>query len=190
MGDPITITIIVKGILAAILALGGIYTLRIGYKLYIHGVGTEKEDASINIGNLKVTTKTIGSFVMSTSCVWVIFCYLSAPTYIEQNGKKAVESILKLSKTEQFIEFASAGATDILKDYVNKGIDVNVKNDKGENALIGAVSGGYIKTAEYLIDVGTDTATKTNDNRTALSVAKSKGFTSIVIILKEAGAKE
>ena len=68
--------------------------------------------------------------------------------------------------------------------------DVNIKDNMGVTALMGAVSGGYIEIVGILLEKGADVNAKDNEGKTALMMAEKYKYTEIVNMLKKAGAKE
>jgi len=81
----VQLIILIKGILAFLLIIGGIYALFIGRKLYLRGVGLAPDKSIIetDVGTfkLKASLRNIGAFVMLTSIAWGYIGYLASPTY-------------------------------------------------------------------------------------------------------------
>ena len=86
---------------------------------------------------------------------------------------------------------AGSGSTDMTRLLLNKSADVNAKeNEGGQTPLHRAAGKGHTTVAELLIANGADVNAKENEGKTALSVAKDKGNTEIVELLRKHGAKE
>jgi len=88
---------------------------------------------------------------------------------------------------------SDSGSIDAVKLLIEKGMDVNyaieAEDASGYNALMFAVRWGKIEVVEYLISEGADVNAKA-DEETSLSIAIEEGFTDIINLLKESGAKE
>lgn len=81
----------------------------------------------------------------------------------------------------------SVGDTALIKRLLDKGADINAKDD-GLTLLMKAATEGYLKTAKLLIDKKADINAKTNKGNTALMAASMGGYTKIVELLVNAGA--
>jgi len=82
------------------------------------------------------------------------------------------------------------GHTQIVGFLIDKGADVNTKDNEGQTPLHGACKLGYKQMVELLIAKGADINAKDNKGQTALSLANEQGRTEIVELLKKRGAKE
>ncbi len=131
MNNPVIIALLIKGFLSILLGLGGFYALNRGYLLFLHGVGKEKENAFIEVGKFKASAKTIGSFVMITSCCWAFLCYKTAPIYKDGNIEVANLSIWKtLRETER----TRAGTREFNLSEINlEGVNLEGVNLEGVN---------------------------------------------------------
>lgn len=87
---------------------------------------------------------------------------------------------------------AGDGNLEMAKLLLDKGAAVNATAIGDETPLIDAVSKGHLEMAKLLLDRGADVNHKPHDSdsQTALNIAKEKGYTHIVEILKAHGAKE
>jgi uncharacterized protein len=79
---------------------------------------------------------------------------------------------------------------EVLQLLLNKGADVNTKNNKGETALMKASMFYYPEIVKILLNKGAAINAKDNKGETALSYAIKRKIPEIVDLLKEAGAKE
>jgi ankyrin repeat protein len=77
-----------------------------------------------------------------------------------------------------------------VKRLIEKGADVNAKDNEGITALMYAVAFEHPEMVKLLIDAGADVNAKDNEGITALMVASFEGYTDIVELLIKAGAKE
>ena len=89
------------------------------------------------------------------------------------------------------IWLAFRGHTGIVKLLIDKGAEVNAKTNYGETALIMAAFRGHTETMKLLIDKGADVNAKFGeDGWTALMLATKYGYSDIIQLLKQAGARE
>ncbi len=87
--DPITLTVLFKGIGMLIALVAGIFTVRYGYFLYQDGVGHRKDRAAFEVGNIKIGAHSVGSVVMSTAFLWgIVGIWLSPNITRNNNGTK------------------------------------------------------------------------------------------------------
>ncbi|MGD8499618.1 MAG: ankyrin repeat domain-containing protein [Phycisphaerales bacterium] len=91
---------------------------------------------------------------------------------------------------------ALRGHKDVVELLLAKGADINARVDDDERgaggwtSLHAAARYNRKSVAEVLISNGADINAKTKDGSTALSLAKDRGYTDIVELLKKHGAKE
>ena len=88
------------------------------------------------------------------------------------------------------MQAAMIGDTAIVKLLLNKGANVNAKEQSGMTALMNAAAFGDAEMVKLLIDKGADIHTTNNEGITALSQAKVAKKEDIVNLLKTHGAKE
>ena len=109
-------------------------------------------------------------------------CLLLAVVFVLATGGSATASSL--------MEATTKGDSEKVKALLEKGADVNAKENNGLTALMRAAFAGQSEIVQALVAKGADVNTKVNNGFTALMMAKKKGHKEIVRILKEAGAKE
>jgi ankyrin repeat protein len=83
---------------------------------------------------------------------------------------------------------ALTGQAAAISALVDKGADVNAKDQSGRTALMEAAFGGHVETVQALIERGADVNAKDHSGWTALMEAASKGHTRMVRVLLDAGA--
>jgi hypothetical protein len=83
--DPILVSIIGKYVLMAMLAVGGIFQIWAGLRLYKDGVGANPVKATISFGKFKANTTSTGTFVMATAALWAVCVVLMNPA-IKKDG--------------------------------------------------------------------------------------------------------
>ena len=93
-------------------------------------------------------------------------------------------------RQDRLIKAISKGDTEKVHALLEKGADVNAKDNNGGTALMRAAQEGQTDTLQALLANGADVNAKINDGGTALKKAKEGGHEEIVRILKEAGAKD
>lgn len=75
--------VVVRALLSAGFIYAGIYALRIGFRLYMRGVGLMEEASTVSVSgggvSVKSSLKKVGSVVMATSIAWGALAYFSLP---------------------------------------------------------------------------------------------------------------
>jgi tetratricopeptide (TPR) repeat protein len=97
--------------------------------------------------------KTLPAFVF----VFVIFCCLSAAGQYSLN--------------DRLIAAAKGGRTDAIQPLLDKGADLEAKNEDGQTALIVATEEGKIDTMKFLLAKGANIEAMDNHGKTALITA-------------------
>jgi ankyrin repeat protein len=112
------------------------------------------------------------------------------------HGERAYEmaaghpEIAQMIKRElDLLEAAGKGDSKVVKELLDKGAYVNVRDPEGRTPLTEAVWINNIELVKLLIERGANVNAKKNDGATALGIAQGKGFKEIVERLKKAGAK-
>jgi ankyrin repeat protein len=83
---------------------------------------------------------------------------------------------------------AAAGDVPALRDFLQSGTAVDVRDSKGETALIAAVSEGKADAVKYLIENGASPGSLNAEGHTSVFIAASKGREAALSVLLEAGA--
>ncbi|MBR3899119.1 MAG: ankyrin repeat domain-containing protein, partial [Elusimicrobiaceae bacterium] len=87
---------------------------------------------------------------------------------------------------------AQEGKSEVLKLLISAGLDVNQKNDKGDDILLSAVFFGDLDSVKVLIENGADITferkTETGSSGPALILASLSGHLPVVRYLAESGA--
>ena len=83
---------------------------------------------------------------------------------------------------------AGAGDRAIVELLIAKGVDVSAAANKG-TPLHRAAANGHSNIVQILLAKGADTNARDNKDRTALGLAKEKGHTEVVELLRKHGAK-
>jgi len=100
------------------------------------------------------------------------------------------KDILQLIKRN--IELLDAARSDddkAVKDILDKGAYVNVRDAEGRTPLTEAAWNNRIEVVKLLLEKGADPSAKKNDGTTPLSIATGRGNKEIAEMLKKAGAK-
>ncbi|ORX45422.1 hypothetical protein BCR36DRAFT_585736 [Piromyces finnis] len=80
------------------------------------------------------------------------------------------------------------GYIHLVKYIIEQGVDINAKDNIGNNALMIASKNGFLNLVEYLIANGAFINEKNNEGRTALMYAATNGYVNTVKYLIEHGA--
>ncbi len=95
-------------------------------------------------------------------------------------------------KMEQIVETFNINNVEVAKYLIEKGADINTKDNNGWTPLHLATTNPnveVVKYVEYLVEKGADIHAKTNDGKTALDLAKEANNADAVMFLEEKGAK-
>ncbi|XP_023228069.1 ankyrin repeat domain-containing protein 50-like [Centruroides sculpturatus] len=76
---------------------------------------------------------------------------------------------------------------ELMELFLNRGVDLNVVNERGETPLVCAIDKGYDSTAIFLIKCGTDTKICDRYGQTALHHAAQRNRSEVVAHLLEVG---
>lgn len=113
------------------------------------------------------------------------------------NCIKCLEMMLERADRRTLTQGSAAlsppfGDARVVKALLERGVDANAREPKGNTLLMLAASSDAIpvETVSALIERGADVNAKSPDGKTALDFAKMTGPTSIVSMLVKAGAKE
>jgi ankyrin repeat protein len=105
-------------------------------------------------------------------------------------GEPAKPPVVKLTDAESALLIASfRGDKAMVKDLLDAGTNVNVKDEAGRTPLTEAAWNGHTETIKLLLERGADPNIKKNDGQTALSLALARGKKEAVEALKNAKAK-
>ena len=83
---------------------------------------------------------------------------------------------------------AGRGDLPAVKNFIDKGADVNAKANTGVTALIMASQQGHKEVVELLLAKGADVNAKANDGGTALIMSSLQGHKEVVELLLAKGA--
>jgi len=83
---------------------------------------------------------------------------------------------------------SAEGFTDILRAWIDKGIDIKQSDESGRSALHYAVKNGHTDTVKFLIESGADLEQTDHADQTALSLACAASHIDIIKLLIENGA--
>ena len=100
------------------------------------------------------------------------------------------QDIAQMIKREmELLDAAGKGDVRVVKELLDKGAYVNVRDPDGRTPLTEAVWNNNGELVRLLIDRGANVNTRKNDGATPLSIARGKGSSEIIELLKKAGAK-
>lgn len=81
--NELTIFILARSLLSVLFIIGGLYSLKKGFQLYINGVGLKEDSlhlsASSDKNSINLSLKRVGTVVMLTSIAWGTLAYLVMP---------------------------------------------------------------------------------------------------------------
>lgn len=100
------------------------------------------------------------------------------------------QEIAQMIKREMdLLPAATKGDDKLVKELLDKGAYVNVRDPEGRTPLTEAIWVNNIELVKLLLQRGANVSTRKNDGATPLSIAQGKGFKEIGELLKKAGAK-
>jgi len=102
-------------------------------------------------------------------------------------GVYGVKSFARLAETEQLCEVASQGKNEMVKKYLDAGVDVNGRGWQSTTPLLRAVEGDQVDTAMLLLDRGANIELA-NNRCTPLVWAVFGNNKKMVVALLERGA--
>ncbi|CAH2322232.1 ankyrin-3 isoform X14 [Pelobates cultripes] len=105
-----------------------------------------------------------------------------------RHRKRSRDRKKKSDTNASYLRAARSGNLEKALDYLKSGIDINVCNQNGLNALHLASKEGHIEIVSELIQRGADVDASTKKGNTALHIASLAGQTEVVRILVTSGA--
>jgi len=111
--------------------------------------------------------------------------------FLEENGAKEFIDKKKAEELGQEL-IKECGQEKInfekVKELINKGADIEAKNNDGKTSLMIASNNGHSEVVKLLLEKGADIEAKNENGRTSLMMASHKGHSEIVKLLLENGA--
>lgn len=83
---------------------------------------------------------------------------------------------------------ALRGQNEAIELLLKHGADINLTDEYGHNGLWHAVNGSQLETVKFLLSRGA-AVSSANETYTALEKAQGNGYTALVELLQQAGAK-
>lgn len=109
----------------------------------------------------------------------------------EQSAPQSASSLPPeaLDLATKLFDFARAGSTSELSQYLTAGIPPNLTNSKGDTLLMLAAYHGHPETVKMLLEKGADPNTLNDRGQSPLAGAVFKGSDEVVKVLFEGGGK-
>ena len=86
--------------------------------------------------------------------------------------------------TEQFLQAARSGQVETLQRLLAQGVAINTRDNKGNTALMLAVTHRQLPAVRILLDSGADPALVNNEGLTALRLARQMELPDMVQLLQ------
>uniref|UniRef100_A0A670ISC3 Ankyrin 3 n=1 Tax=Podarcis muralis TaxID=64176 RepID=A0A670ISC3_PODMU len=102
--------------------------------------------------------------------------------------KAGVCTIYRSDTNASYLRAARAGNLEKALDYLKSGVDINICNQNGLNALHLASKEGHVEVVSELIQRGANVDAATKKGNTALHIASLAGQTEVVKVLVTSGA--
>jgi len=122
--------------------------------------------------------------------IWII-AVLSSLVLVSQGCKMLSHSAKNnINKKETLIEAVKDGDTPSVKVFLDKGVNVNAKDNDGMTALMWAVVNDQTAIAKLLIDAGADIYPKNHQGNTASTLAAKGNHLEIFELLNRVGEQK
>uniref|UniRef100_A0A8C7HPV6 Ankyrin 3 n=1 Tax=Oncorhynchus kisutch TaxID=8019 RepID=A0A8C7HPV6_ONCKI len=108
--------------------------------------------------------------------------------YVNQQGLLSVISVLQIDSNASYLRAARAGNLEKALDYLKTGVEINICNQNGLNALHLASKEGHAEVVTQLIKLGANVDAATKKGNTALHIASLAGQVDVVKELVTSGA--
>lgn len=102
-------------------------------------------------------------------------------------GHPDMASLIKLNL--DLLEMAGKGDVKGVRESLEKGASVNVRDPEGRTPLTESVWSGQVQVVKLLLERGANPNLRKNDGAAPLSIANGRGNKEIAEMLKKAGAK-
>eukprot|EP00062_Callorhinchus_milii_P001427 gi/632936549/ref/XP_007895307.1/ PREDICTED: ankyrin-3 isoform X9 [Callorhinchus milii] len=107
---------------------------------------------------------------------------------IRKHRKRSRDRKKKTDSNASYLRAARAGNLEKALDYIKAGVDINICNQNGLNALHLASKEGHVEVVSQLIQLGADVDAATKKGNTALHIASLAGQAEVVKVLVTNGA--
>ena len=91
--DPITTTIVFKGLGMFVALIGGIVVARYGYSLFKDGAGHGREQIGFKMGKVEAKAQSVGSVCMASAFMWGVIAVQLAPSFAKDGNAVKVYSM-------------------------------------------------------------------------------------------------
>ena len=193
--NEIALTVLFKGIGMLSAIIGGIFIARWGYHLYKDGVGSNDDHAAFEVGPIKITTKSVGSVVMSTAFLWAYAGVLLSPNLDKDGDNYKVYSSqvsdVNFNKVELMAELPNQEVRDNTQEL--KAIFANTLLNAENTTTLITIDGEAAKITPNSIKLLTsDTGevyftTKATTNNKSATLAYEPKFNKDTVIFTPAG---
>lgn len=141
------------------------------------GLVAQLLEEGVDINTLYRGRETLLSLAYANSRLEVVTLLLKRNAAIDEKLGRAM-----------LLKEAESGNIQMLALLLDKGLDVNTRNQSGTSPLLLAANQGHDKTTKFLLDKGADVNTADANGVTSLLAAASGGHFTVVKILVENGA--
>ncbi len=104
------------------------------------------------------------------------------------SAKKDLQRMNIPFTTDSFLQSAKDGNNEVLKLFLDAGMNVNERNEKGRTALLEAVAANRPETVRTLLERGADPNADAEDGRPPVLIASLEGSAEVVSALLSKGA--
>jgi ankyrin repeat protein len=140
-----------------------------------------------HIGTFEVFKPVLEQYLKIDECGAEQYENIVSESVFKSPSSSDIES-RKMSHPFALIKASEKNNISLVKKLLDMGVDVNVKDDDGSNALMMASKNGYEDVVKMLLDRGADVNVENKYGNNALMSASMYGNTEIVKLLLDKGA--
>lgn len=108
----------------------------------------------------------------------------AAATPSVADTSRSRQAIVASTAATQFLQAARGGRIETLQRFLAHGVAINTRDDKGNTALMLAVTHRQLNTVRTLLEMGADPALVNNEGWTALRLASQLDMPDMVLLLQ------
>lgn len=182
MDDPIVLTIVIKGILAFVLAVGAIMQLVMGYRLY-HRDANNAGKSTLNYGKFKMSTASAGFSLMGTAVIWAWSSVVALPNIKKDKDNWQVASFTskgtEVKASPLYTSMTGTEITPISPDALKGFFSEALSGQGKETKTFASINGKPAK-----VDFSSLTAVKTEAGGFVLTTKVMAGGSSAVLAFR------
>lgn len=116
------------------------------------------------------------------------FGHLEVARYLLENGAQVNAAATNGTGYNALTGAVTGGHAEIVAWLLENGADPNYRYGPGYTPLLAAAANGHLEIVKELLHYGADLLAKTNDGKSAVSIADERKYTAVVQFLRGQGA--